>query len=288
MAAPQPPSKEVRSWRLPWNELVDGRLRRFKRGVHYSGMAEALEQEARNAANELGKTAITFRDNMQVLDYMWVQFVDGRLEEGKPCPKCSNTSFEKLQEYFLRCTRCRSFFAITEPKPVIPAPEKPLIAKFGAFKLLSANGDEIDQVHVHDELLLELTCYFHRPISAVHVAFNFFSGTKKMLYVGSDQITRVPEPETVKFTLWVSPNVLPAGDYVVSPGVEAILEKGNDPTRLMKAEQPMKELRVSDDQPIVSNNLAAERRRFQWGAPSATSGKLMPVTHEWRDRDAEA
>jgi hypothetical protein len=267
---------------------VDGRLRRFKRGVHYSGMAEALEQEARNAANELGKTAITFRDNMQVLDYMWVQFVDGRLEEGEPCPKCSNTSFEKLQEYFLRCTRCRSFFAITEPKPVIPAPEKPSIAEFGTFKLLSANGDEIDQVHVHDELLLELTCYFHRPISAVHVAFNFFSGTKKLLYVGSDQITRVPEPETVKFTLWVSPNVLPAGDYVVSPGVEAILEKGNDPIRLMKAEQPMKELRVSDDQPIVSNNLAAERRRFQWGAPRAASGKLMPVTDEWRDRDDEA
>jgi hypothetical protein len=287
MAAPQPPSKEVRSWRLPWNELVDGRLRRFKRGVHYSGMAEALEQEARTAANELGKTAITFRDNMQVLEYMWVQFVDGRLEEGEPCPKCSNTSFEKLQEYFLRCTRCRSFFAITEPKRVIPEPEKPSIAEFGAFKLLSANGDEIDQVDVHDELLLELTCYFHRPISAVHVAFNFFSGTKKMLYVGSDQITRVPEPETVKFTLWVSPNVLPAGDYLVSPGVEAILEKGNDAIRLMKAEQPMNKLRVSD-QSIVSNDLAAERRRFHWGAPRAASGKVMPVTDEWRDRDDEA
>src|SRR5436189_3796021 len=120
MVASQPPSDEVGSWRLPWNELVDGGLRRFKRGVHYSGPAEALEQEARNAAAELGKTAITFRDNMQVFEYMWVQFVDGRLEKGEPCPKCANTSFEKLQEYFLRCTRCRSFFAITEPKPVIP------------------------------------------------------------------------------------------------------------------------------------------------------------------------
>src|SRR5436190_17774882 len=154
MVASQPPSDEVRSWRLPWNELVDGRLRRFKRGVHYSGPAEALEQEARNAAAELGKTAITFRDNMQVFEYMWVQFVDGRLEEGEPCPKCANTSFEKLQEYFLSCTRCRSFFAITQPKPVVPEPEKPPIAEFLDLKLLSREGDELQEVSIREEVVL--------------------------------------------------------------------------------------------------------------------------------------
>jgi hypothetical protein len=108
------------------------------------------------------------------------------------------------------------------------------------------------------------------------------------LYVGSDQVTQVPEPEMVRFTLSVLPNVLPAGDYVVSPGVQAIVEQGNDSVRLMKAEQPTKRLHVSDYQSAVRTDLVGERRRFHWGAPRAASGKPMPVTDEWRDRDDEA
>jgi hypothetical protein len=287
MATPRPPAEEETSWLLPWNELLDGRLRRFTRGVDYSGPAEVMEQEARNAAIALGKTAVTFRDDMEFFEYVWVQFMDGKLEEGEPCPKCANTSFEKLQEYFVRCTSCRSFFALTQPKPVLPEPKAPPpVAEVVALKLLSAQGDETDRVGAHEELLLELTCDFRRPVWGARVAFNFFTGSKKTLHIGSPEVTRVPEPEIVRFTLRVAPDLLPPGDYVVDPVVRTIPDKGGDAVRL-KADDLRKNVGISDHPPTVLPDAAAERRKFHWGAPTAASGEPMPVTDEWVERGGE-
>jgi hypothetical protein len=274
-------------WRLPWNELVDGRLRRFRRGVHYSGLGEALEQEARDAAGELGKTAITFRDNMQVFEYVWVQFVDGRLEEGEPCPKCSNTSFEKLQEYFLRCTRCRSFFAVTEAKPVIPEPEKPPLAEFLDLKLLSREGEELHEISTQEEMVLEATCSFFQPVRAFHAGFIFYAGGKKMLHAASPDVVTIPEPDTVRFRLHVAPGVLTPGEYSVSALAKLVLEEDLTDVQKVAARDLARRLRVFDPHAEVPPEHRAGHATLHWSSATATSGTALPVIDEWVTDDEE-
>jgi hypothetical protein len=274
-------------WRLPWNELVDGRLRRFRRGVHYSGLGEALEQEARDAAGELGKTAITFRDNMQVFEYVWVQFVDGRLEEGEPCPKCSNTSFEKLQEYFLRCTRCRSFFAVTEPKPVIPQPPKPpAVGEFLGLRLLSTAGAEVSEVSVQEELIAELTCAFHQPVWAIHVKFQFDrAGAHKIIEAGSPDVIRVTEPETVKFALRVSAELLTPGRYVLSPSVKFVRDEDADDTEVLKGKRPSKPLRVFRPKMEEPRSQRRQQPKLAWRTTDSAGTDLLPPRRGVRSPD---
>jgi hypothetical protein len=280
-AAPASEAGSSSPWRLPWNELLDGRLRRFKRGVHYSGLAEAVEEEARNAAEELGKTAITFRDDMEVFEYVWVQFVDGTLEEGDPCPKCANTAFEKHQEYFVRCTACRSLFALTQPKPVRPPPEKPpAVGEFVTLRLLSADGNETGEISVLEELKVELICSFHRPIWAVHAAFVFRRGGKRMLHTGSPAVIQVPEPETVRFDVRVPPGLLTPGHYDVSPAVRIIRDEDTNEVEHIKVQRPAKKLHIFDARGKARRHLPAERSKLAWEAKGA-SGEAMPVSDEW-------
>jgi len=280
-SAPGPAGPESESWRLPWNELLDGRLRRFTRGVHYSGLAEAVEQEARNAATELGKTAITFRDNMQIFEYIWVQFVDGKLEEGEPCPKCANTAFEKLQEYFVRCTSCRSFFALTQPKPVLPQPERPPIAEFLDLKLLSREGDELEELSTLEEMVLEATCSFFRPIRAFHAGFIFYAGGKKMLHAASPDVVTIPEPDTARFRLHVAPGVLTPGEYSVSALAKLVLDEETDDVQKVAAGKLARRLRVFDPHAEVPPEHRAGHTTLRWSSATAASGTALPVIDEW-------
>ena len=286
-ASAQAPAADSGTWRLPWNELLDGRLHRFARGVHYSGPIDAVEQEARNAAAELGKTAITFRDDMQVFEYLWVQFVDGKLEEGQPCPHCGYTSFDKLQEYFLRCQSCRYFYALTQPKPVIPEPEKPPIAEFLDVKLLSPQGDEINEVSALEELVLEATCSFFRPIWAFHAGFIFYAGGKKMLHAASPDVVTVPEPKTVRFRLHVSPRVLTPGEYNVSALAKLVLEEDSDDVQKVAAGKLARRLRVFDPQAEVPPEHRGERTTLHWSSAQDASGAALPVIDEWVADDDE-
>jgi hypothetical protein len=280
--------------RITWNELLDGRLHRFKRGVHYSGPADALEEEARDAATELGKTAITFRDDMQVFEYVWVQFLDGKLEEGQPCPKCGHTSFEKVQEYFLRCRSCGSLYALTQPKPVIPEPERPPIAEYLDLRLLSAEGDEIKEVSALEELVLEATCCFFRPVRAVQPAFIFFAGGKNILHAACPDVVAIPEPETVRFTLHVAPGVLTPGHYFVAPQSKLVLDE--DPDDIQKlapsdtdrtSSQFIRKLHVFDPRAEVPPEHRGERATLQWGTETAAGGNPMPVIDEWVATDGD-
>ncbi|MFL5819717.1 MAG: hypothetical protein ACJ76S_03440 [Solirubrobacteraceae bacterium] len=283
-----PPAADGRAaWRLPWNELLDGRLHWFARGVHYSGPAEAVEQEARDAATELGKTAITFRDDMEVFEYVWVQFVDGRVEEGQPCPHCGYTSFDKVQEFFLRCQSCRYFYAIAQPKPVIPEPERPPIAEFLDLKLLSAEGDEIKEVSALEELVLEATCSFFRPIWAFHAGFIFYAGGKKMLHAASPDVVTVPEPETVRFRLHVAPRVLTPGEYSVSALAKLVLDEDADEVEKVAARTLSRGLRVFDPHAEVPPEHRGERATLHWSSAEAASGAALPVIDEWVADDDE-
>src|SRR5215210_7837736 len=131
---PDPPD-----WRVPWQELTDGRLRRFKRGVHYSGAAESMEREAQGAADALDKTAITVRDDLAGLgEYIWVQFLDGKLEPGDPCIRCGNKALETVQEYFARCPSCKAFYAMASSSAGPPASE---VGSILGIRLLNPGGE---------------------------------------------------------------------------------------------------------------------------------------------------
>ena len=91
-----------------WREWLDGWPRRLSHGKHYTGDARPLVRSARAAAVELGKVAVASRDSSGKYDYLWIQFVDGEVERGRPCPVCAATELQKIQKHFLRCTTCGS------------------------------------------------------------------------------------------------------------------------------------------------------------------------------------
>lgn len=91
-----------------WEELLDGKLRALTRGVHYSVSTKVLEQRARGAARLLGRVAVTSADRLGHRESMWVQFLDGEVEPGRPCPHCGGRRLERLQVYFARCCDCRA------------------------------------------------------------------------------------------------------------------------------------------------------------------------------------
>jgi len=89
-----------------WRKWADGRPRRLKRGKHYAGDPKPVVRSAQAAATVLGKTAVTTRDSSGEYEYLWVQFVDGEVGPGEPCPRCGGTVLEKVQKHFLRCSAC--------------------------------------------------------------------------------------------------------------------------------------------------------------------------------------
>ena len=93
---------------LDWRAWLDGRPRRLKRGKHYIGDPKAVIRRARAAAAELGRTAVESRDSQGKYEYLWIQFVDGEVRPGDPCPRCGGIALEKAQKHFLRCLHCGS------------------------------------------------------------------------------------------------------------------------------------------------------------------------------------
>lgn len=105
-AGPDPKSPAERD--PDWSDWLDGRPRRLKRGKDYAGDPKPLVKRAREAAEGLGKLAVASRSSQGSYEYVWIQFVDGEVEPGRPCPVCGGTTLAKVQKHFLRCSRCAS------------------------------------------------------------------------------------------------------------------------------------------------------------------------------------
>jgi hypothetical protein len=90
---------------LEWKDFADGDVYRLKRGKHYRGNLGAAKRSANLAALELGKAVRLVRDPLGKLHYIWVQFVDGEITMGNPCP-CGSRKLERIHEQFLRCPAC--------------------------------------------------------------------------------------------------------------------------------------------------------------------------------------
>lgn len=99
--------------RFQWEDLIDGRLHRLRRGVDYTGSIKALAEDAQNTATLLGKVAATYKEELGRYESLWVQFLDGKLQIGDPCPRCGGRSLERVQGYFLRCHSCQAVYALS-------------------------------------------------------------------------------------------------------------------------------------------------------------------------------
>jgi len=172
-----------------WRAWLDGRPRRLTRGKHYTGDPKAVVRRARTAAAELGRTAVESLDSQGRYEYIWIQFVDGEVGRGSPCPRCGGTALEKSQKFFLRCLSCGSTlkaaddwevvagsFAVERPKP---EPEEPGdadgdigralpsndLAEVLGVRLLSADGHEILEPSGRDGFSIEIGIRFLRAVS---------------------------------------------------------------------------------------------------------------------------
>ena len=210
--------------RIDWDQLLDGKLRRFKRGKHYVGLSDALIRQTKLAAEERDKKAIAFKDQIGKYEYVWVQFLDGQIEEGDPCPRCQATSLERRQEYFARCPSCEAMLAVSAPAKAL-GPDPDDVAEILDARLLSPQGEQIEELSVQDEAVMEATCRFHRGVLSAQPHFTVLKGAKmKALRTGFPDAIRVAEPEILRFSVRLAPRVLPPGDYRVTPSVELLVE----------------------------------------------------------------
>jgi len=172
-----------------WHDWLDGRPRRLKRGKHYTGDPKEVVRQAREAAAGLGKTAVASRDSSGKYDYVWVQFVDGEVEPGRPCPVCGATELEKAQKHFLRCKGCGATLKATDDWEVTAGEFAPVpihwthgagtadhaegellsaddFVEVAALRLVSPEGRNVARPAVDEDFAIALSLRFLRPVQA--------------------------------------------------------------------------------------------------------------------------
>jgi len=194
-----------------WSAFLDGRARRLKRGRDYTGDPKLLVKRARDAAEALGKLVVDSRDSQGKYDYVWIQFVDGEVEKGRPCSRCGGTTLIKIQKHFLRCHTCASLLKATGDWDVEPgeyvAPAPPArteamsapdadvdehdgeeFAQILDARVLSRDGREITGPLVDEDFVLHFTFRFLRPVDYALPRVRFS-------VVGAGPSLRVQPPE---------------------------------------------------------------------------------------------
>lgn len=100
---------------MTWETLADNQLHRLKRGKHYRGDPGEAIQAAHAAAAALGRSVVVVKEPMGSLYYLWVQFNDGDIDAGDPCPRCGGTELLRLDQRYLRCTSCKALLRFANP-----------------------------------------------------------------------------------------------------------------------------------------------------------------------------
>lgn len=89
-----------------WERVADGRPWRLKVGRDFTGSISRMKSEARIAAREQAKVVIFTKDTADPTKFAWVQFADGVVPHGQPCPRCGGHQLVLLSTQFVRCTAC--------------------------------------------------------------------------------------------------------------------------------------------------------------------------------------
>jgi len=254
-----------------WTEWLDGRPRRLKRGRDYAGDPKEVIRQAKAAAAELGKTAVASRDSSGKYDYLWVQFVDGEVAPGRPCPVCGGTELEKIQKHFLRCKACGATLKAEDdwevaagtfaPPAFIPGEEEqgelteaPLrgedfVEVLGA-RLLSADGRLIERPEVSEAFDVELGLRFARPIDAAWPRVRFtVRDTETTIRDQLPQPLRPSTPQTIDIRLRVPAGLLVPADYVFDVVVNLYEDWESGTSRLRLEEEELLSFHVGAASP---------------------------------------
>lgn len=253
-----------------WEPFGDGHMHRLKRGKHFTGNAAIVAHEAELAAEALDKKALTYHDRLGKFEYLWVQFLDGKLTPDTPCPRCGGTDLMAVQEYFLRCTTCGALHKLLDKRPTTTA------ATLERPRLLSLDGTQIEEMRVSDEAIVEATCEFSRPVAVAHVSFVFYAGRRKALHAGCPDLIVVPATDRVKISLNLDARMLGAGKYFVLPMVELVLDETDRRFHKIRARDSLR-MHVRDPAGSAGEGTPEQRSRLQWSAVSALDGRPMPI-----------
>jgi DNA-directed RNA polymerase subunit RPC12/RpoP len=105
---------------VDWDELTDGRVRLLRLGREYEAQIGDVEEAAKAAAASRGMVACTTYENVPRMrffeSYVWVQFADGEIDPGGPCPACGEPSPVTIHPSFARCPSCGRRLLVKRPK----------------------------------------------------------------------------------------------------------------------------------------------------------------------------
>lgn len=240
-----------------WGAWLDGRARRLKRGRDYTGDSKVVVKRAREAAEGLGKLAVVSRDSQGKYDYVWIQFVDGEVEPGRPCPVCGGSAFAKVQKFFLRCHACASVLKASDewevaageyvaPTPAarteaMSAPDAEVdehggeeYAQILGARMLSTDGREITGTLVNEDFVLHIAFRFLRRVDYALPRVRFsVEGAEPVLRVQPPKPLRPRGPATVDARMRVPANLLMPRVYSVEL-VLLILPDRHRPTEYLR------------------------------------------------------
>jgi hypothetical protein len=110
---------------LTWDQLVDGRPHRLKRGKHFRGAVREVQHEAQVVADREGRGLLAVRDLLgNKNQYLWVQFADQELLAGQPC-RCGGRELLRRHERLAHCAACGRT-AVLEPTSAQAGAARPL------------------------------------------------------------------------------------------------------------------------------------------------------------------
>lgn len=108
-AAPVDPDTLPEDLGVDWSRWADGRTYRLKRKRDFPNVNPGLARSAaEHAATEMGKVVRTMRDRMIPERLIWIQFADGEVGTGQPCPRCGSRRLLNLHADIVRCPNCQA------------------------------------------------------------------------------------------------------------------------------------------------------------------------------------
>jgi hypothetical protein len=135
---------------LTWGELAAHRRPlRLKRNRHFRGEVRDLQAAASAAAAELGCAVRTLRDELGRRNrYVWLQFADGSVPLGSPCPRCVGRELERTHDHFGTCLACGARLILTarlaEPEvvdePTARPPDRRRLSGWSDVELVRDDG----------------------------------------------------------------------------------------------------------------------------------------------------
>lgn len=108
-AAPVDPATLPEDLGVDWSRWSDGRAYRLKRKKDFPNVNPGVARKAaENAAVKMGKVVRTVRDKMIPDKLIWIQFADGEVSPGQPCPRCGSRRLLNLHADVVRCPQCNA------------------------------------------------------------------------------------------------------------------------------------------------------------------------------------